>query len=91
MPNTTWTAKTGDFEVADSSGGFCGIGHFLEESAIFYYIMYIKDWRIDHFLEESARDTLSIRKRNWPLQNLLFNWYLTIIHKYLLSWCKHSR
>ena len=34
-------AKSGDFEVADSSCRFHGIGHFLGELAIF--------WRIGHF------------------------------------------
>ena len=49
-------AKSGDFDVADSCGRFLwqipvadscgrfwGIGHFLEESATFKYIMFIKD------------------------------------------------
>ena len=40
--NIAYTAKSGDFEVADSSCQFHGIGHFLEESAISEYIMYIK-------------------------------------------------
>jgi hypothetical protein len=31
-------AKSGDFEVADSSCRFCGIGHILGESAISEYI-----------------------------------------------------
>ena len=36
-------AKSGDFEVADSSCWFRGIGDLLGESAIYEYIMYIKD------------------------------------------------
>ena len=42
---TAQTTKSGDFEVADSCGQFRGIGHLLEESATFEYIMYIKDQR----------------------------------------------
>ena len=38
-----YTAKSGDFEEADSCGWFCEIGHFSEKSATFEYIMYIKD------------------------------------------------
>jgi hypothetical protein len=37
--HTAWTAKSGDFEVADSSCLFRGIGHFLGESATSEYIM----------------------------------------------------
>ena len=33
-----YTSCIGDFEVADSSCRFCGIGHFLGESAIFWRI-----------------------------------------------------
>ena len=36
-------AKSGDFEVADSSCRFRGIGCFLGELAIPEYIMYVKD------------------------------------------------
>ena len=32
---TAEMAKSGDFEVANSCGRFCGIDHFLGESAIF--------------------------------------------------------
>ena len=41
MYTTAKTAKSVDFEVADSSRQFSGIGHFLEELAIFR--------RIGHF------------------------------------------
>ena len=36
-------AKSGDFEVADSSCQFRGIGHFLGELAISEYIVHITD------------------------------------------------
>ena len=48
-------AKSGDFEVADSSDRFRGIGHFLENRSFLSTLCTLKIRGIGHISEELAR------------------------------------
>ena len=48
-------AKSGDFEVADSSDRFRGIGHFLENQSFLSTLCTLKIWGIGHKSAELAR------------------------------------
>ena len=72
-------AKSCDFEVADSSCRFCGIGnflgricHFLENRLFLSTLCTLKIRGISHNSKKLAKFQVEIVNRNWSLQNRHF-------------------